>query len=248
MTLLVLLGLLLAGVMAGGLTTIAGLGGGILLIAGLSLFWAPATVLAMTAPALFVGNASRVALLRREVDWTMVGRFAITAGPTALLASYVAVHAPAGLLKVGIALLLLVFVAQEVWKGQSPPVARLDGRGQAWLAATAGAVSGTVSGLTGGAGFIATPFLHRMGLGPKALVATSAACMALVHLSKGVGFSLNLSLTPAMWPAALALSVGVVAGNSLGSRLLDRLSERRFRQLLLGALVVAAIQLLLTAR
>lgn len=247
MTPLILLGLLLAGGLAGGLTTIAGLGGGILLIAGLSLFWAPATVIAMTAPALFVGNASRVALLRGEVDWSLVGRFALTAGPTALVASYLAVKAPAGWLKVAIAVLLLVFVGQELFKRGPAAVTRIQGRGRTFLAATAGAVSGTVSGLTGGAGFIATPFFHRLGLGPKPLVATSAACMALVHLAKGLGFSLNASLTPERLPAALVLTVGVLAGNTLGARILDRLSERRFRQILLAALSVAAVQLLITA-
>lgn len=247
MTWFVLLGLLGAGVLAGGLTTVAGLGGGILLIAGLSVFWAPATVLAMTAPALFVGNASRVAILRREVDWSLVMRFGLTAGPTALIASYLAVLAPAGLLKAGIGLFLLAFVLHALVKREPVAVRPLEGRSRTLLAATAGAVSGTVSGLTGGAGFIATPFFHRVGLGPKELVATSAASMALVHLLKGVGFSLNLSLTPALVPAALALTVGVVAGNSLGSRLLDRLSERRFRQILLSALTLAALHLLLTA-
>lgn len=248
MTLLALLGLLGAGIMAGGLTTIAGLGGGILLIAGLSVFWAPATVIAMTAPALFVGNASRVALLRREVDWHLVGRFALTAGPTALVASYLAVKAPAGWLKVAIALLLFAFVLQDLVKRKPTEAGRIEGLQRTWLTAAAGAVSGTVSGLTGGAGFIATPFLHRLGLSPKQLVATSAACMALVHLSKGVGFGLNASLTPALLPAAGVLTLGVVAGNSLGARLLDRLSERRFRQLLLAALTLAALHLLVTAR
>jgi uncharacterized membrane protein YfcA len=247
MSFLVLLGLLLGGVMAGGLTTVAGLGGGILLIAALSVFWAPAMVLAMTAPALFVGNASRVALLRREVDWQLVARFGLTAAPTALLASYLAVKAPAGVLKVGISLFLFAFVVQELVKRRPVTVTRIEGPGKTVLAATAGAISGTVSGLTGGAGFIATPFFLRLGLGPRELVATSAACMALVHLSKGVGFSLNLSLTPALLPAAVALTIGVVAGNSVGSHLLERLSERRFRQILLGALVLAAIQLLVTA-
>ena len=247
MTPLILLGLLFAGVVAGGLTTIAGLGGGILMIAGLSLFWAPATVIAVTAPALFFGNVSRVALLRREVDWSLVARFALTAGPTALVASYLAVKAPAGWLKVAIAVLLLAFVGQELFKRKAAEAIRVEGHGRTLLAATAGAVSGTVSGLTGGAGFIATPFFLRLGLGPKPLVATSAACMALVHLLKGVGFSLNMSLTPALLPAALVLTVGVLAGNSLGTRLLERLSERRFRQLLLGALTVAALQLLITA-
>lgn len=247
MSLWMLLGLMGAGVMAGGLTTIAGLGGGILMIAALSVFWAPTTVIAMTAPALFVGNISRMALMRREVDWPLFARFALTAGPTALVASYVAIYVPVGILKVGIALLLLAFVAQELFLRKAEARERMQGPARTAMAAAAGAVSGTVSGLTGGAGFIAAPFFQRMGLSPKELVATSAAGMALIHLFKGLGFSLNLSLTPALVPAALALTAGMLLGNSWGSRILDRLSERRFRQVLLGALSLAAVQLMLTA-
>lgn len=244
---LVVLSLLGAGFLAGGLTTVAGLGGGILLIAGLSMVWAPATVLAMTAPALFVGNASRVALLRRQVDWQVFMRFGATAGPMAFGASLLAVRAPVGVLKVSIALLLLAFVGHELLKRHAQVPARVAGRGRTLVAAAAGVVSGTVSGLTGGAGFIAAPFLHRLGLGARELVATSAACMALVHLCKGVGFGMAQTLTPALVPAAVLLTVGVVAGNAAGARLLERLPEERFRQLLLGALVLAAGQLLLTA-
>jgi hypothetical protein len=244
MTILSILALFAAGIVAGGLTTVAGLGGGILLIAGLSLVWTPAMVLGVTAPALFVGNASRVAFLFKEVDWPMVGRFATTGVPTALAASLVAAYAPTRVIQVAIAALLLAFVAHEVFK---PKRAEGAPAGSPWLAAGAGAIAGTVSGLTGGAGFVATPLLDRLGLSPKRLVATSSACMGLVHLTKGLGFSMGAVLTPALLPAALALAVGIVAGNALGSKLLAGLSKQAFRRLLLAALALAATELLATA-
>lgn len=244
MTPLTILALLAAGIVAGGLTTIAGLGGGILLIAGLSMVWNPAMVIAMTAPALFVGNASRVAFLFRDVDWKLVGRFATTGVPTALVASLVAAYAPRSVIQVAIAALLFAFVAHEVFK---PKKAEVPATGSPWLAVGAGAIAGTVSGLSGGAGFVATPLLERMGLTPKQVVATSGACMGLVHLSKGVGFSMGAVLTPALLPASVTLAVGIMAGNALGTRVLAGLSKEAFRRLLLGTLLVAAIELVMTS-
>jgi uncharacterized membrane protein YfcA len=71
--------------------------------------------------------------------------------------------------------------------------------------------------------------------------------MGLVHLTKGLGFSMGAVLTPALLPAALALAVGIVAGNALGSKLLAGLSKQAFRRLLLAALALAATELLATA-
>jgi uncharacterized membrane protein YfcA len=244
MTILTTLALLAAGVGAGALTTVAGLGGGILLIAGLSMVWAPAMVLAVTAPALFVGNASRVAFLYKQVAWKMVGAFALTGVPTALAASLLAASAPTAVVKIAIASLLVAFVAHEVLNPKREAAAVSQ---SPWLTPVAGAIAGTVSGLTGGAGFVAAPLLERQGLTPTRLVATSSACMGLLHLTKGLGFSLGAVLTPALLPAAAVLAVGIMAGNAVGTRVLAGLSKETFRKLLLGALALAAIELFATA-
>lgn len=239
MTPLFVLGLLVAGVLAGAMTTIAGLGGGILLVAGLSLFWSPAAVLAATTPALFIGNASRAAMLREAIDWPVVARFSLAGVPTAFLASLAAVALPADGVRLAIATLLIGFVAYELRGKGGVPHAELP-PGSPWLATAAGALAGTVSGLAGGAGFVATPLLDRLGLRPVELVATASATMALVHVVKLAGYSWAAVLTPAAAPAALALAIGVVGGNALGTRVLRQLSREAFRKLMLGALTLAA--------
>lgn len=244
MSILVVLSLLLAGVAAGSITTIAGLGGGILLIAVLSLVWSPATVLATTTPALFVGNATRAVMLRDAIDWPVAARFALAGVPAAFLASLAAVALPAQVVRWVIAALLLAFVIHELHPRAA--VAAADrAPGSPWLATAAGAIAGAVSGLAGGAGFVATPLLDRLGLTPTALVATGAVAMALVHAVKVVGFSYAEVLTAAALPAAAALTVGVVAGNALGARVLRGLSREAFRKLMLAALLLAAGWLLL---
>lgn len=233
--------LLAAGVVAGLLTTVAGLGGGILLIAGLSLFWPPALVLAVTAPALMVGNLTRMWSLRQAIDWRVVGLFCLAAVPTALAGSLVAAQMPERLLKLAIALFLLGFVIHEIrGKGKSVVVS-----GQAWLSVVGGAMGGFLSAVTGGGAFVSTPFFLRYGLEKTVLVATSAACMAAVHLTKVVGFSAGQMLTLATLVTSAWLAVGIAGGNVLGARVLNRMDSVTFKRVLLGGLVLASLQLMI---
>lgn len=247
MSLLMLVALLGAGIVAGGLTTVAGLGGGILLIAGLSQVWSPATVLAVTAPALLVGNASRALVMVKQIEWALVARFVVTGVPTAFMGSLLAASLPTKWLRIAIALLLIGFVVHEVFPRRNAVEPAIAEAGHPNLVMVAGAIAGTVSGLTGGAGFVATPLLNRLGLAPRQLVATSAACMGLVHLTKGIGYGAGRLLTPDLLPLACLLTVGILGGNALGARVLQRLPKAVFQRCLLAGLALAAVELLATA-
>jgi hypothetical protein len=243
MSTVMLLPLFGAGLLAGGLTTLAGLGGGILLIALLSQFWPPAMVLGLTAPALLVGNASRAVFLARAIRWGIVGRFLVAGLPAAFVGSMLAVRLPERGLHVALALLLLSYVGRELLarrvKEPRPAVGA-----NPWRHVAAGAIAGAVSGLTGGAGFVATPLLNQEGLTPAELVATSATGMAFVHLTKGVGFGLAGVLTPHLGPACAVVTLGVLGGNALAARWLVRMPRELFQRLLLAALGLAAVELL----
>ncbi|MEB3221925.1 MAG: sulfite exporter TauE/SafE family protein [Candidatus Sericytochromatia bacterium] len=242
MSILTLASLLLAGVAAGVLTTVAGLGGGMLLIAGLSLVWPPAVVVATTAPALLVGCASRALLLRDAIAWPTLLRFAGTAAPTAAGASLVAATLPPALGQGLVAAFILAGVAHELGAGRAAQAPHAEHPGR--LAALAGAIAGLASGLSGGGGFVATPLLTRAGLAPLEGVATGAAAMAIVHGAKIVGFGLADAPTQASLPAVAALTAGLLAGNALGAPLLRRLSRETFRRLTLATLGLTGAWLL----
>ena len=91
--------LVVLGVLAGGLTTVAGMGGGVMLVLALSLVASPVEALAITSPALLVGNLHRVAVGRRAIDRAVARPFVLGALPGSLLGGLVAVAVPPALLQ-----------------------------------------------------------------------------------------------------------------------------------------------------
>ena len=77
--------LCILGFLAGGLTTVAGMGGGVMLVLALSLVASPVEALAITSPALLIGNLHRVAVGRRAIDRAVARPFVLGALPGSLL-------------------------------------------------------------------------------------------------------------------------------------------------------------------
>lgn len=241
-----LLTLLLAGVgglLAGFLTTVAGVGGGLALIAALSGFTplGPKEVVALTAPVLLLSNAQRAWLFRGHVVRPVSWWFLAGAVPAVVAAAATLPRLPARAIQVGIALLLLSFVAERIVRRSSPPAVAVPLRGFAGV----GAASGILSATVGGSGPFSAPFFTGYGLVRHRFVGTNASVNAVQHLLKTSVFALVGVLTPPLLPVAGLAAVTSMVGNTLGSRVLDRISERTFLNLLLVALTVAAVRLLL---
>src|SRR6188472_908814 len=91
---------LLLGLVAGVLTTIAGQGGGLLLLLACSALLGPHEALAVTAPALLLGNLHRSTLLRAHIDRTIALPVIAGAVPGALVGGMLAGITPAWALRV----------------------------------------------------------------------------------------------------------------------------------------------------
>ncbi len=210
--------------------TLAGLGGGLLLLLTLSLAWSPAEALAVTAPALLAGNLHRLWLFRRHLDWKVGGAFAAGALPGSVLGGLVVVSLPQLALRlfmVGVTGLAVARAAGLV-RFRPPPSAVLPtGFGVGALSASAGA-----------GGFLASPVLLASGLSGAAYVATSAAAAASMHLGRIAAYGAGGLLTRAALSDAALLGAGILAGNLAGERLRTSLGERVTGKLEVSVLVV----------
>lgn len=233
----------LGGLLAGFLTTVAGVGGGLTLIALLSGFTPldPKEVVGLTAPVLLLSNAQRAWLFRGHIERDVGGWFLVGAVPAVIVAAATLPRLPARAIQVGIALLLLTFVAERLARRSSPPAIGVPLRGFVGV----GAASGVLSATVGGSGPFSAPFFNGYGLARHRFVGTNASVNAVQHLLKTFVFALVGVLTVPVLPIAALAAVTSMVGNKLGELVLDRISERVFVNLLLIALTVAAIRLLI---
>lgn len=123
---------------------------------------------------------------------------------------------------------------------ESPGGGGSPGHGGGWRAVLIGLVAGGMSGLLGiGGGVVMVPaFSEWLRLPIKPTVATSLVCVGIFALPGTVTHALLGGID---WGFALPLSVAVVPGARLGSRLAVRASDPKLRLLVAGALGAGSI-------
>jgi uncharacterized membrane protein YfcA len=214
-------GFLALGLGAGVVTTIAGQGGGLLLLLACSAIVGPHAALAITAPALLFGNLHRSVLLRTQVDRRVAGRMILGAVPGALAGGLLAGVMPAW----GLRSLLVVTTALAVAKA----IGLIRFRVPAAALTPAGAVVGVLTGTAGGAGVLFAPVLLSSGLSGRTFVATTSTIAFATHVGRVAGYaSLGLFSLSLIAPT-VAVTLAIFVGNALGDRLrsaLDGATEK----------------------
>ena len=230
--------LLPLGLLAGALSTVAGMGGGILLVLALSLAADPLTALTTTAPALLVANLHRAWLYRGALDRRVAGAFVLGAFPGALLGSLLAVALPTAALPWILLGVCSLAVARGLgWVRWTPGPRALT---------PAGLVAGGVAA-TSGAGIFVSPLLLAAGLRGDAFIATASAAAFSMHVARILGYGLGGAMHAQTLGASALLAVALLAGNLLGRRARARLGDRSTLRLsyavmaLLLALAIAGV-------
>lgn len=219
------------GVASGALTTVAGLGGGILLLLALSLVWGPTAALAVTAPALLLSNLHRFWMYRRDVDRRVAWSFVAGALPGSLAGGLLAARVPEGVLAWSMVGMTALALARGfgLWSWKPRPSFLLP----------AGAGIGVLTGTSGGAGVLAAPLLLSAGLSGQAYVATAALCAVAMHTGRVLAYGAGGLVTGETLLRTGILTAALLIGNLVGKRLRTRLlDERRAQRLEMATLVV----------
>jgi uncharacterized protein len=224
--------LLPLGILAGALTTVAAMGGGIFLVAVLSAVLGPHAALASTAPALLVGNAERAWSFRKALDRDVAKSFLIGAVPGAALGGALSAELPSSVLACAIVGVTGFALARTAG------LFELEIRPSMWapFAFGAGAVAAT-----SGAGIVVAPALVAGGLSGEALIATSAVAAVAMHVGRVLGYGAGGILGDAELGASVALAGSILVGNRLGRRLRDRLGPERSARVTQVTLVVSLV-------
>jgi uncharacterized membrane protein YfcA len=244
-------GFLLMGAALGFCGGLFGIGGGIITIPLLGIFFgysqqlAQGTVLLLVIPTATTGL---VQYLRRvSVDWRIVGVLFITALPLTVATAHLATRVPSELLRyafVAFLLVLAAYIARRAWMlGKRAPRKQLPLR----FAALLGLACGGVSGLfTVGGSIFGVPMLTEYFAQPQIVAQATSLAFSLpgVFLSLAV-YALAGDVN---WAVGLPLAIGGMSTASFGVAVAHRLPERRLRFLFVGFILASAVALFVRAR
>lgn len=214
---------------------VAGLGGGVLLLAVMATIFPPAALIPLHGAIQLGANAGRIVLMRRRILVRLMPAFAVGAVIGAVAGGSLVVTLPTALLQI----VLGAFVLYVCWAPRPPAGAYAAPK--FFLLGAAGTV---LTMFVGATGTLLAPFIAAACPDRRNFVATHAALMSFVHGLKVVVFgALGFAFGPYLPLLAAMIAAGFL-GNLAGRALLDRMSERLFRRVFQIVLTALAIRLL----
>jgi uncharacterized membrane protein YfcA len=228
-----MVGLIFLALLAGAITTVAGMGGGLVLLLGLSMFMDPLTALTVTGPGLLVGNLHRAWMYRVDIDRSLAWRFALGGAPAALVGGLVAVALPPLIIRVALLVLASLAAAKVLfgWSWKPPVSAMIPG----------GAAVGFVTATSGGGGLISGPLLLAAGLTGRRYVATGAVGASAIHVFRIAGYGAGGAMAEGVLLLGAVAALCIPAGNLVGSRIRDRLPEVAIPRIEIGIVLVMMV-------
>ncbi|MBN2577991.1 MAG: sulfite exporter TauE/SafE family protein [Pirellulales bacterium] len=223
---------------AGTLAAVTGFGGAAILLPMLVAIFGVRDAVPILTVAQLIGNGSRVWFNRKELDWQVVRWFALGSIPAAIAGSLLFASAPLSALT---RLLGAFLIGIVVYRHLRKNALKLPLRGFVPL----GAVSSFLSALLGTAGPLMAPFFLAYGLTKGAYIGTEALASLLMHAVKTIVYGGTSILSVGGVGIGLFIGLGLIVGSYLGTRIVDKLSERIFVFLVEAALIVAGLRFFL---
>ena len=236
--------ILVASIVAFGLSAVSGGGAGLLLMPLLGLVLPGDRVPAALSIGTAASSAARIVSFRQAIRWDIVRYFAPTALPFAALGAWALSRVEPTYLSLLLGLFLIGNLPLLLRKPISHVVVRpLHVTGLHML----GAAAGFISGFTGAVGLVFNGFYHRLGLQKEEIVATRAANEIMLHVLKIIlyaGFGL---LNARAIVAGIAVAAAAVLSSIIMRYLLPYLHDRLFHHISHAAMVIAGVMMVIAA-
>lgn len=223
--------------LAATLSGMAGIGGGTILIAAMyALGLTPVVAVPVHAAVQLVSNGARTLAYWRHVEWRALRDFLMGAAPAPFIVAPLIANANEHWMLI----LMATFILLTLWP-RWIRLLRLEGRAGMVVA---GILTGGLGSLVGATGTLIAPLFLRSDWSKQTTIATLAMCQSIAHLLKIIAFASFGFGILGHWQLLLPMSLAVIVGTLIGSRLHGRLDEDRFVVIFRVILAVLAIKLL----
>lgn len=196
------------------------------------------TAVAVVAFFHICGNASRVHLFWRKVNWPLFARFGLASVLFTLGGAWLSGRIPSAALRAVFGGFLVIYALLSFWgkKANLPP--------RPSTAFLGGVFSGFVAGLIGTGGAIRSAFLMAFGQPKEEYIATSAMIALVIDGMRLPVYVAQGFLTREMlWPLAGLIVVANV-GARVGKKLVVRIPQERFTTFVLWVLLLMGAKML----
>ena len=211
--------LIVAAFLTSTLSGFLGMGGGVLLLAVMALYFPAATLIPLHGAVQFVSNGTRILMNWRHIAWPVLIPLTLGSILGAAACSKLVVNLPDSRHQV----VLAVFILIMTWMPKLKAAPRIRGK-FFWV----GAISTGLSMVVGATGPLVAPFFLHEKLTKESVVATKAGGQAVTHLLKVGVFSFAGFQLGAHAPVFAGMVIAVTLGTACGKVLLGRISERLF--------------------
>ena len=217
------------------ITAVTGIGGGMILIAIMPGFVPAAAIVPVHALVQLFSNASRSIFGWRFLRWEFVLAFIAGSVIGGGIAASIAREINLEYTPLFIAAYILLTVWGPPLKFKRPPPGEFI---------VIGAIQTGLSMLVGATGPMSQAALIARDLKRDALVVSSALMTSVTHTVKVILFALLGFSFASYWQLILGMSVAVIVGALLGTRLRYRIPEALFRRILKWALTLLAVRMI----
>ncbi len=219
------------------LSAIAGLGGGLVVVAACSQIMPLSMVVPLTSVFVLSGQVARMIQYRDHIDWSITIPFIPGSLIGAIIGSYIYFSLP----EVFIALLLGSVMMWFCWVPSSPSSRKIAANiPQPWF--WVGIFHTFFSTLSGVGGLFQSMMVNSK-LSRHAIVATIAGTLLFMSLFKAAGYMLaGFDYRPYVGVIVLSWIAGI-AGTRVGRNFLERFSDLFFRRLLKTVVTIFSLRL-----
>ncbi len=217
------------------LGTIGGFGSSVFFVPIANFFLDFESVLGITALFHLASNVSKIAFFRKGLDWPTIFKIGIPAVVMVIVGAWMSAWFPKTYLSLSLAIFLILLSSTFLIKKNlviQPSVRN---------GVIGGAASGVFAGLLGTGGAIRGITLAAFNLEKEVFIATSAVIDLGIDLSRSVVYFYNGYMHKHDLYLVPILLVISIVGTYLGKITLKRVSQERFRQLVLSLILIVGI-------
>lgn len=163
------------------ITSLTGLGGGSLILAGLLLIYPPTLAIPLHSFTQLTANGLRASIFFKKVSWRVVFAYASLMLPFAWLAAGIFDEVNPSWLKILVGSFIIISIIPWSFRPKDQP--------RLMTFVGLGAFSGFLGIFVGAVGPMVTPFFNRLNIGRDGNISTKSAGQMFLQLSKIIAFS-----------------------------------------------------------